>query len=190
VPDFNDDATFGTEFFRLSGAFSMQINPKGLEMLAVASMEIGPPDLQLFDLDAVGVMVINASGFATDLVITAHRGVDGIAAIDGSFRFVTNVSSVDQEVRVLQRFIDGNYLPQDFIDQLRPTADPDDDPEQMAYVVPAGGTQVGWWLRSRWSLCCPAGRRPDVSAGSVRGSKPPSGSKSASADCTCRPKAA
>jgi hypothetical protein len=143
VPDFNDDDTFGLELFRLSGVFSLLINATGLEMLAQASMQIGPPDMQLFDMDAVGVMVINASGFATDLVITAHRGVDGIAAIDGSFRFVTNVSSVDQEVRVLQRFIDGNYLPQDFIDQLRPTANPDDDPEQLAYVVPGGAPKWG-----------------------------------------------
>ncbi|MEY2727818.1 MAG: hypothetical protein RLZZ458_3685, partial [Planctomycetota bacterium] len=65
VPDFNDDDTFGTELFGLRGAFSMQISADGLEVLAVASMEIGPPDLQLFDLDAVGVLVINDQGFAT-----------------------------------------------------------------------------------------------------------------------------
>ncbi|MFN9042274.1 MAG: hypothetical protein ACK5YO_38660, partial [Planctomyces sp.] len=128
---------------RLIGRFSEQTSPHGLEKLAQATKPSGPPDLQLFDMSAFGVMVINSSGFATDLVITAHQGVDGIVAMDGSFRFVTNVSSVDQEVRVLQRFIDGNYLPQDFIDQLQPTANPDDDPEQLAYVVPAGAPKWG-----------------------------------------------
>ncbi|HCP13894.1 MAG TPA: hypothetical protein DIT89_16290, partial [Planctomycetaceae bacterium] len=138
VPDFDsNDETFGLELFRLSGVFSVQINAEGLEVLAQATMSIGPPDLQLFDLDALGVLAIKKTGFAADLLITAHAGVHDIASIDGSFRFVTNVSGVDQEVKVSQRFIDGDYLPQDFIDSLQDTADPDDG-DQKAYIVHAG----------------------------------------------------
>ncbi|MEN9555968.1 MAG: hypothetical protein RLZZ232_2254, partial [Planctomycetota bacterium] len=141
VPDFDgNDETFGTELFRLSGVYSMQINPEGLEVLAQGTIQIGPPELQLFNLSALGVLAIRESGFATDLLITAHAGVHSLASIDGSFRFVTNVSSQNQEVRVPQRFIDGGYLPADFIASLAPTSDPDDG-EQLAYVVPGGAPQ-------------------------------------------------
>jgi hypothetical protein len=47
------------------------------------------------------------------------------------------------EVRVPHRFIEGGYLPPDFVRDLRPTADPDDDPEELAYVVPAGAPKWG-----------------------------------------------
>jgi hypothetical protein len=42
--------------------------------------------------------------------------------MDGSFRLVTNVSGAEQEIKVPQRFIDGDYFPQDFLDRLRPNA--------------------------------------------------------------------
>ncbi|MFM8477149.1 MAG: hypothetical protein ACKOEO_15320, partial [Planctomycetaceae bacterium] len=55
VPDFDgNDETFGLPLFRLSGVFSMQINSEGLEVLAQGTMQIGPPELQLFNLSALG----------------------------------------------------------------------------------------------------------------------------------------
>jgi hypothetical protein len=141
VPDLDgNDETFGTELFRLSGVYSMQINSEGLEVLAQGTMQIGPPELQLFNLSALGVLAIKKTGFATDLLITAHAGVHNLASIDGSFRFVTNVSSQNQEIKVPQRFIDGGYLPADFISKLTPTSDPEDG-DQLAYVVPGGAPQ-------------------------------------------------
>ncbi|MEI7700245.1 MAG: hypothetical protein WCK86_10635, partial [Planctomycetia bacterium] len=138
VPDFNEDTTFGMELFRISGAFSMEISTDGLEVLAQGTLSIGPPDLQLFSLDVLGVLAIKDNGFASDLLITAHAGVSDLASIDGSFRLITNVSGSDQEVSIPQRFIDGGYFPQSFLDELQPTADTTDDPDQLAYVVHAG----------------------------------------------------
>ncbi|MGV2339031.1 MAG UNVERIFIED_CONTAM: hypothetical protein LVR18_35125 [Planctomycetaceae bacterium] len=139
VPDFNEDDTFGLELFRLSGVFSIEISPEGLEeFLAQGTLSIGPPELQLFSLDALGVLAIKSNGFASDLLITAHSGVHSLASIDGSFRFITNVSGEELEVKVPQRFVDGNYFPQSFLDELQPTRDESDDPDQLAYVVPAG----------------------------------------------------
>ena len=51
----------------------------------------------------VGVLAIKPSVFAADLIITAHRGVSGLASMDGSFRLVTNVSGAEQEIKVPQR---------------------------------------------------------------------------------------
>ncbi|MEI7699746.1 MAG: hypothetical protein WCK86_08130, partial [Planctomycetia bacterium] len=143
VPDFNEDTNFGMQLFRVSGAFAMEISKEGLEVLAQGTIEIGPEDLDLFDLNVVGVLAIKKNVFAADLIISATAGVDGIAKISGDFRLVTNVSGLDQEVKVPQRFIDGGYFDQDFLDRLSPTADPNDDAKSMAYVVPAGAPKWG-----------------------------------------------
>ncbi|MFN5977050.1 MAG: hypothetical protein ACK48U_21595, partial [Planctomyces sp.] len=140
VPDGNEDTTFGMELFRTSGVFSMEISSAGLEVLLQGTLSIGPPELELFSLDVVGVLAIKPSVFAADLIVTAHRGVSGLASMDGSFRLVTNVSGAEQEIKVPQRFIDGDYFPQDFLERLRPTQDPDDG-DQLAYTVPAGAPQ-------------------------------------------------
>ena len=140
IPDGNEDTTFGMELFRINGVFSMEISAAGLEVLAQGTLSIGPPELELFSLDVLGVLAIKPSVFAADLIITAHVGAHDLASIDGSFRLVTNVSGVAQEIKVPQRFIDGAYFPQDFIDRLRPTLDPDDG-DQLAYTVPAGAPQ-------------------------------------------------
>ena len=59
VPDWNYDAQFGLELFRLSGAFSFEVSSRGLQILAKADVEIGPRDVRLFDFDALGVLIIN-----------------------------------------------------------------------------------------------------------------------------------
>ncbi|MFM8726313.1 MAG: hypothetical protein ACKON9_14450, partial [Planctomycetaceae bacterium] len=91
----------------------------------------------------VGVLAIRPDGFAADLILEAQAGFNEYVAFEGDFRFVTNVFGSDQEVRVPHRFIDGGYLPPDFIADLRPTSDPNDDPEEMAYVVPGGAPKWG-----------------------------------------------
>ncbi|MFM7057153.1 MAG: hypothetical protein ACKO2P_09565, partial [Planctomycetota bacterium] len=138
VPDGNEDTTFGLELFRMSAVFSMEISTEGLEVLAQGSISLGPPELELFDLNVVGVLAIKEKVFAADLVIDARAGVDDFVSVGGKFRLITNVSGFNQEVRVPQRFIDGDYFDDDFLDQLQPTEDEDDDPSQLAYVVHAG----------------------------------------------------
>ncbi|MEN9556606.1 MAG: hypothetical protein RLZZ232_2892, partial [Planctomycetota bacterium] len=138
VPDFNEDTVFGTELFRMSGVFSLEISQEGLEVLAQGTLTIGPSELNLFTLDIIGVLAIKENAFAADLIVTAHAGVHDLASMDGNFRLITNTSGVDQEIKVPQRFIDGGYLPQSFLGRLQPTADPTDDAEQQAYVVNAG----------------------------------------------------
>ncbi|MFM8477800.1 MAG: hypothetical protein ACKOEO_18610, partial [Planctomycetaceae bacterium] len=137
VPDGNEDTTFGLELFRISAVFSMEISTAGLEVLAQGSISIGPPELELFDLNVVGVLSIKEKVFAADLVIDARAGVDDFVSVGGKFRLITNVSGLDQEVRVPQRFIEGDYFDDDFLNQLQPTVDPNDDPSQLAYVVHA-----------------------------------------------------
>ncbi|MFN9046546.1 MAG: hypothetical protein ACK5YC_00320, partial [Planctomyces sp.] len=157
VPDFNEDDQFGLELGRLSGVFSIEISPAGLEVLVQGRASLGPPNIPLFSdgdaadegsseltkLSVVGVLAIRPNGFAADLIIEAQAGFNEYVAFEGDFRFVTNVFGDDQEVRIPHRFIDGGYLPADFIRDLKPTKDPSDDPEELAYVVPGGAPKWG-----------------------------------------------
>jgi hypothetical protein len=142
VPDFNNDDTFGLELFRLTGAFSIEISPTRLEVFANATLQIGPDDMELIGLRAVGVFALSFDGFAMDLKISGNAGIDGIMSIDGDFRLITNVTGKQEEIRIPQRFIDEGYLDADFIAGLGYTADPDDG-DARAYIVPAGAPLWG-----------------------------------------------
>ncbi|MGV2342079.1 MAG UNVERIFIED_CONTAM: hypothetical protein LVR18_51645 [Planctomycetaceae bacterium] len=74
-------------------------------------------------------------GFATDLVVTATGGIPAIAELEGTFRLVSNMTNLRQEVPVPQRFIDGGFLSDDFVERLSPSTV---DPRRKSYFVPAG----------------------------------------------------
>jgi hypothetical protein len=115
VPDWNEDNTFGMDLFSLSGVFAMEISPNHLELFAMASLQLGPSDLRLLDLQAIGVFILNREGFAMDLEVTARAGVSEIIELSGMARIVTNVSGKDQEVGIPKKFIDDGYIPPDLM---------------------------------------------------------------------------
>jgi hypothetical protein len=55
-----------------------------LEIFANASLEIGPSDVKLLDINALGVLVINRQGVAGDLQVSVEVGQ--IAAIEEYFQ--------------------------------------------------------------------------------------------------------
>ncbi|MGV2341770.1 MAG UNVERIFIED_CONTAM: hypothetical protein LVR18_49975 [Planctomycetaceae bacterium] len=157
VPDWNEDDTFGMDLFQLTGVFSIEISPQHLELFAMASLQLGPSDMRLLDLQAVGVFILNREGFAMDLEVTARAGVSEIIELSGMLRLVTNVSGKDQEVGIPKKFIDDGYIPPDliarrpdsgvavgkvvrlpgsFVDRLRRVQD--GDTISYSYVVPGG----------------------------------------------------
>ncbi|MFN9035531.1 MAG: hypothetical protein ACK5YO_04505, partial [Planctomyces sp.] len=75
VPDGNEDNQFGDQLFRLSGVFSIEISPSFLKVFVMSNLQLGPEDLRLLDLQAVGVFILNPDGFAMDLEVTANAGL-------------------------------------------------------------------------------------------------------------------
>ncbi|MFM8476786.1 MAG: hypothetical protein ACKOEO_13490, partial [Planctomycetaceae bacterium] len=74
-------------------------------------------------------------GFASDLIVTATGGLASIATLTGTFRLIANLTGIEQEVPVPQRFIDGGFLPTDFVSRLRTRPS---NPNRRFYVVPSG----------------------------------------------------
>jgi hypothetical protein len=143
VPTLKEEDPFGIELFAMRGAFSMEINKEGLEVFAKADLELGPEEVRLLDVDALGVLIINEQGVAGDIQVTV--GVGNIDAIKDWFEFevgariVFNTANIQQEVEISDRFLP--YLTPEFIATLTPNDNPPDprDPFKNAssykYVV-------------------------------------------------------
>ncbi|NBO93839.1 MAG: hypothetical protein EBV06_16255, partial [Planctomycetia bacterium] len=134
VPDGNDDNQFGTELFVLQGAFSFVINSQGLQLFATAQMQIGSPDVKLFDIQASGVFVITKDGIAGDVQVTLGAGnisaITNYLTFDVGARIVFNTTSQDLNVPIASRFLP--YLSNEFKSRLVPTNDP---AKPYAYVI-------------------------------------------------------
>ncbi|HND54446.1 MAG TPA: hypothetical protein PLV92_18670, partial [Pirellulaceae bacterium] len=116
VPTFDDANPFGAELFRISAAASLTIGAEGLSMFAKGDLEIGPPEIRLLDIDALGVFIINDEGFAGDMQVSVAVGdipaIRDYFQFDVSARVVFNVTGQNQEVKILDRFMD--FLTPDF----------------------------------------------------------------------------
>ncbi|MFO0878227.1 MAG: hypothetical protein U0840_12825 [Gemmataceae bacterium] len=147
VPTFNDAAPFGQEMFRINAVASLNISSEGLAMFVKGDLEIGPPDVRLLDIDALGVFIINDQGFAGDVQVSATVGdipaLKDYLQLDVSARVVFNVTGQAQQVKILDRFLDfltpefkallvdiENPLPPGYTQTFANTA-------TKAYVVPA-----------------------------------------------------
>jgi hypothetical protein len=128
VPTFDKDDPFGLELFAMRGAFSMEISKEGMEVFAKADIELGPEEVRLLDVDALGVLIINDKGIAGDIQVTVGAG--NIAAIKDWFDFevsarvVFNTANIEQEVAISDRFLP--YLTPEFIATLTPNNNPPD----------------------------------------------------------------
>ncbi|MFM7869408.1 MAG: hypothetical protein ACKPHU_34735, partial [Planctomycetaceae bacterium] len=110
------------EFARISGVFSLDTETERTTIFAAGELQIGPRGLRVFEMTVLGVFALVEEGFATDLVVTATGGLPDIAELEGTFRLVSNMTRIRQEVPVPQRFIDGNFLSPDFISRLSPSS--------------------------------------------------------------------
>ncbi|MEY3457290.1 MAG: hypothetical protein RL215_447, partial [Planctomycetota bacterium] len=123
------------EVARIRGVFSLDTHTERTTIFAAGELEIGPRGLRVFEMTVLGVFAIVEGGFATDLTVTSTGGLPDVAELTGTFRLVSNMTRIEQEVPVPQRFIDGGFLTQDFLNRLGPSSA---DPTQKSYYVPAG----------------------------------------------------
>jgi len=115
-----DKSGIETELARLSGAFFMSISPEGLQIFVIGEIELGPEDfdVQFFNADVLGLLLVNDDGFAANLEITSALDFGSLLQFNTSFQVITNITEKDQVFRVPEMFIQGNYLSQGFIDTL------------------------------------------------------------------------
>ncbi|MFM8478707.1 MAG: hypothetical protein ACKOEO_23220, partial [Planctomycetaceae bacterium] len=125
----------GFELARINGVFSLDTSTERVTIFSRGDLEIGPPGLQVFDMEVLGVFALTDDGFAADLHVSAEGGIASLATLNGEFRMVANLTGERQEVPIPQRFIDGGFLPADFVASLE---DSELNPGRKAYFVPAG----------------------------------------------------
>jgi hypothetical protein len=80
------------------------------------------------------VFALTTDGFAADLHVKAKGGIPSLATLNGEFRLVANLTEERQEVPVAKRFIEGGFLPAEFVAGLEDSVL---NPGEKAYFVPA-----------------------------------------------------
>ncbi|MFC1820933.1 hypothetical protein ACFLZG_07625, partial [Thermodesulfobacteriota bacterium] len=110
----------GDELFRMSGVFLLEINNEGLSMFVDAALVIGPPDVNIFDFHAVGVMIINSEGFAADISVSMSIGqgsvLEDFFSVSLSARIILNTTGQEQGFQIPDRFLE--FLDPDTISLL------------------------------------------------------------------------
>ena len=103
----------GTPILAILGTLYVETDGTQFKLFASANLRIGPDisvpagGTPLLDISALGVIVINSSGFAADLDVDLDVGLDDIGLSFGvSARIIVNTTGVAQEVRIPQRLID------------------------------------------------------------------------------------
>jgi hypothetical protein len=99
------------ENFRLNGVILFQVDAEGLKLFVNAGLSIGSAENKYFDLHALGVLIINKEGLATDLEVTLKIGQDLSKSLDSSgldirARLLMNTSGKEQSVDIPDEFLD------------------------------------------------------------------------------------
>ncbi|MFN6151862.1 MAG: hypothetical protein ACK5BP_18035, partial [Planctomyces sp.] len=135
----------GTPILALLGTLYVETDGTEFKLFASANLRIGPDisvpanETPLLDISALGVIVINSSGFAADLDVDLDVGLDDIGLSFGvSARVIVNTTGDAQEVRIPQRLIDflnesDSPLKDDVLGRLVPC----EDGPGMCYAISA-----------------------------------------------------
>ena len=112
------------ELFRISGAFHLQIGPRGAEMFVKGDLTLGPEYAPILEFDVLGLIIINFQdpGFAARLNLSLYAGIEGIMEFEAEFNLYINatISASAQDFRVPDLFLDPEkgFLDQKFLDSL------------------------------------------------------------------------
>ena len=112
----DDDTAIKTAYFRLSGAFSMEISDDGFQMFVDAELTIGPPDVNLLNMTAIGLIIVNDTGLAINLELQNELDLGPVMDVNFKFFLILNTTSIDQQYNVPAIFMSNGYLSQNFID--------------------------------------------------------------------------
>jgi hypothetical protein len=98
---------------QMSGFFMLEVSNEGLQVFAAAGLEFGPDigassSEKLFDMYALGALVINASGIAADIDVSFSVGgaLSSVLAFNASARVVFNTTGADQSITIPKRYVD------------------------------------------------------------------------------------
>jgi len=127
------------EMFGLDGVFLMSVSFDEISLFVDASLRIGPPDLRLLEMSAIGGLVLNDQGFAADIDITASVGagsvLEDLINVDIHARLTLNALGNRQEIPIPDSFLE--YLSEDALDRLQEKPD-----GSMVFVIPEGAPQL------------------------------------------------
>jgi hypothetical protein len=104
-----------TEYFRLSGAFDMQISSTGFQMFAAAMLTMSLADVTLLNMDAMGLILIDNDGIAINLELQNQIDLGPLLDVNVAFFLLMNTTSKDKTYIVPDQFISGGYLSTHFI---------------------------------------------------------------------------
>ncbi len=97
---------------RLNGLLLLEVDSAGLKAFVAAGLEFGPDigasgGAKLFDMNALGGLVINASGIAADIDVSVSVGgaLSSVLAFNARARIVFNTTGVDQTITIPQRYV-------------------------------------------------------------------------------------
>ncbi len=105
-----------TEYFRLSGAFDMQISSTGFQMFAAAMLTMSLADITLLNMDAMGLILIDNDGIAINLELQNQVDLGPLLDVNVAFFLLMNTTAKNKTYIVPTQFISGGYLSQHFID--------------------------------------------------------------------------
>ncbi|MDA1272780.1 MAG: hypothetical protein O2960_01835, partial [Verrucomicrobia bacterium] len=120
----------------LDGAYLAETTTTQISILADANVQIGPSELNLFDLSGIGALAIKRTGFATDFEVGLSVGggsvLSDVFGLDAKARIIANTTSQNQSV----------FVPDTFKSQLSSTAKsrltPNPSGPGSVFVVPKG----------------------------------------------------
>ncbi|NDV63154.1 LEPR-XLL domain-containing protein [Puniceicoccales bacterium CK1056] len=99
--------------FRLSGVFLFELDPNGLTAFLAATLEIGPdigaiPGSKIFNMSALGALVINGDGIAADIDVSLSVGgaLSSVISFNASARVIFNYTGSDQSITIPARFVE------------------------------------------------------------------------------------
>jgi hypothetical protein len=98
---------------RLNGLLLLEVDSAGLKAFVAAGLEFGPDigasrSARLFDMNALGGLVINASGIAADIDVSVSVGgaLSSVLAFNARARVVFNTTGADQTITIPKRYVD------------------------------------------------------------------------------------
>jgi Ca2+-binding EF-hand superfamily protein len=98
--------------FRLNGLLLFEADTTGLKAFVAAGLEFGPDigatgGAKLFDMNALGGLVINAGGMAADIDVSVSVGgaLRSVLAFNATARLVFNTTGADQAITIPARYV-------------------------------------------------------------------------------------
>jgi len=99
--------------FRLNGLLLFEVDDTGLSAFVAAGLEFGPDvgaggSEKIYEMNALGGLVINADGIAADIDTSVSFGgpLSSVLAFDASARLMFNTTGENQEITIPERYVE------------------------------------------------------------------------------------